>query len=388
MGGGGAGGGGDGARPSPWARQQPQQQGFRGGGGLGGGGGGAFGGAGFGDSRGGMMGGRPNGLAGRGGPGGGGRDSFSSGDVRSQQGGGDGHGGGGRSLDRGSDPLHRGGGGGRQSHTPWQGLDGDRNFEVRVCLLSLLPPRTPLLLLCLSLPLVRGVTCMIGRFVCSVLPGQARMPEDEAAFMAEFAQKHHAAGINFDKYNDIQVETSGRDVPEHKSSFKDLNLGRVLQRNINFNQCSKPMSSMRSASSSTRKMIWCRDTRLRSIRSTSRPGVATCAQRRRRPRGISTHAITRGRGGTGRGEAGVATTHHEVDATLQLPHLLADVGATVGDHGAQAGAERELGGLVLDLRAATSGRTHSLGLGRTHSYPECGVDAKRAHVGGQTDGPG
>jgi ATP-dependent RNA helicase DDX3X len=66
------------------------------------------------------------------------------------------------------------------------------------------------------------------------------MPEDEAAFMAQFAQKHHAAGINFDKYNDIQVETSGRDVPEHRSSFKDLNLGRVLQRNINFNQYSKP----------------------------------------------------------------------------------------------------------------------------------------------------
>lgn len=38
---------------------------------------------------------------------------------------------------------------------------------------------------------------------------------------------------------------------------------------------SKPMSSMRSASSRARKRIWDRDTRALSIRSLSRPGVAT-----------------------------------------------------------------------------------------------------------------
>ena len=79
----------------------------------------------------------------------------------------------------------------------WQGLNGDRGFEQRI-------------------------------------------ESDHQAFKDLFQDKHHAAGINFDKYNDIQVETSGRDIPAHRSTFAELDLGRVLNRNIQFNQYSKP----------------------------------------------------------------------------------------------------------------------------------------------------
>ncbi len=51
------------------------------------------------------------------------------------------------------------------ARTPWQGLDGDAGFDQRI-------------------------------------------DEDRAAFAAEFGNKFHAAGINFDKYGDIQVCTA------------------------------------------------------------------------------------------------------------------------------------------------------------------------------------
>ena len=51
------------------------------------------------------------------------------------------------------------------ARTPWQGLDGDAGFEQRI-------------------------------------------EEDRAAFAAEFGNKFHAAGINFDKYGDIQVRAA------------------------------------------------------------------------------------------------------------------------------------------------------------------------------------
>lgn len=49
-----------------------------------------------------------------------------------------------------------------------------------------------------------------------------------------------AAGINFDKYHDIQVETSGRDVPKPAFSFVELGIGKVLTRNVAFNNYDKP----------------------------------------------------------------------------------------------------------------------------------------------------
>jgi ATP-dependent RNA helicase DDX3X len=38
----------------------------------------------------------------------------------------------------------------------------------------------------------------------------------------------------------VQVETSGRDVPAPAFSFDELNLGKVLLRNVSFNHYSKP----------------------------------------------------------------------------------------------------------------------------------------------------
>jgi ATP-dependent RNA helicase DDX3X len=81
--------------------------------------------------------------------------------------------------------------------TPWQGLDGGANFE-------------------------------------------ANIPDDEAAFNAEFGERLHSSGLEFDKYGNIQVEASGRDVPAHAATFAELQLGRVLRRNIEFNRYTKP----------------------------------------------------------------------------------------------------------------------------------------------------
>lgn len=84
-----------------------------------------------------------------------GDSGFSAGDARS-----------GLSKLAGADDRNAGATFGRGlARTAWQGLDGDAGFDGRI-------------------------------------------EEDRAAFGAEFGNKFHAAGINFDKYHDIQARAS------------------------------------------------------------------------------------------------------------------------------------------------------------------------------------
>ena len=39
-------------------------------------------------------------------------------------------------------------------------------------------------------------------------------------------------GINFDKYEDIQVEASGYKCPEHIENFSDIRFSPIIQENI------------------------------------------------------------------------------------------------------------------------------------------------------------
>ncbi|XP_062197442.1 DEAD-box ATP-dependent RNA helicase 52C-like [Phragmites australis] len=57
---------------------------------------------------------------------------------------------------------------------------------------------------------------------------------DEAAAAAEPApfEEHQNTGINFDAYEDIPVETSGREVPPPVSTFAEIDLGEALSENI------------------------------------------------------------------------------------------------------------------------------------------------------------
>jgi ATP-dependent RNA helicase DDX3X len=58
--------------------------------------------------------------------------------------------------------------------------------------------------------------------------------ESEAAAAADPApfEDHENTGINFDAYEDIPVETSGREVPPPVSTFADIDLGAALNDNI------------------------------------------------------------------------------------------------------------------------------------------------------------
>eukprot|EP00118_Oscarella_pearsei_P009159 m.51161 g.51161 ORF g.51161 m.51161 type:complete len:656 (+) comp34119_c0_seq2:84-2051(+) len=47
-------------------------------------------------------------------------------------------------------------------------------------------------------------------------------------------------GINFDKYDDVSVETSGNSCPEGISEFADVHLGEIIQGNIELCHYSKP----------------------------------------------------------------------------------------------------------------------------------------------------
>lgn len=54
-------------------------------------------------------------------------------------------------------------------------------------------------------------------------------------------------GINFDAYEDIPVEASGRDCPNHVESFEELDLGDVIMNNIRRCKYTKPTPVQRYA---------------------------------------------------------------------------------------------------------------------------------------------
>ncbi|WIA22088.1 hypothetical protein OEZ85_004431 [Tetradesmus obliquus] len=73
--------------------------------------------------------------------------------------------------------------------------------------------------------------------------------EQDAAVKAEsdavFGQEN--TGINFDAYEDIPVEASGRDCPPHADSFEELDLGEVIANNVRRCKYTKPTPVQRYA---------------------------------------------------------------------------------------------------------------------------------------------
>ena len=56
--------------------------------------------------------------------------------------------------------------------------------------------------------------------------------EEEAPPVPEDFGEHQNTGINFDAYEDIPVETSGREVPPAVATFAEIDLGDALNQNI------------------------------------------------------------------------------------------------------------------------------------------------------------
>ncbi|KAF6260245.1 DEAD-domain-containing protein [Scenedesmus sp. NREL 46B-D3] len=73
--------------------------------------------------------------------------------------------------------------------------------------------------------------------------------EQDAAVKAEsdavFGQEN--TGINFDAYEDIPVEASGRDCPPHADSFEELDLGDIIANNVRRCKYTKPTPVQRYA---------------------------------------------------------------------------------------------------------------------------------------------
>lgn len=73
--------------------------------------------------------------------------------------------------------------------------------------------------------------------------------EQDAVVKAEsdavFGQEN--TGINFDAYEDIPVEASGRDCPPHVDTFDQLDLGEMMMRNIQRCKYTKPTPVQRYA---------------------------------------------------------------------------------------------------------------------------------------------
>ncbi|KAL6654898.1 hypothetical protein ACP70R_008363 [Stipagrostis hirtigluma subsp. patula] len=70
-----------------------------------------------------------------------------------------------------------------------------------------------------------------GRWDREPNPFAADEAADAAAEPAPF-EEHQNTGINFDAYEDIPVETSGREVPPPVSTFAEIDLGQALNDNI------------------------------------------------------------------------------------------------------------------------------------------------------------
>ena len=60
-------------------------------------------------------------------------------------------------------------------------------------------------------------------------------PEDEGTLFATMA-----AGINFDKYDDINVEATGRDPPSHISSFDECDFLETTMKNVKLCNYARP----------------------------------------------------------------------------------------------------------------------------------------------------
>lgn len=56
------------------------------------------------------------------------------------------------------------------------------------------------------------------------------MQRDERVELELFGTAN--TGINFNKYEDIPVEATGRDVPEHITTFEDIKLTEIIRTNI------------------------------------------------------------------------------------------------------------------------------------------------------------
>ncbi|XP_062521968.1 ATP-dependent RNA helicase DDX3X-like [Corticium candelabrum] len=50
----------------------------------------------------------------------------------------------------------------------------------------------------------------------------------------------HNTGINFDRYDQVEVEATGKDCPPHVSDFSELDMGEIIKGNIQLCQYAKP----------------------------------------------------------------------------------------------------------------------------------------------------
>lgn len=64
------------------------------------------------------------------------------------------------------------------------------------------------------------------------------MPRDERVELELFGTAN--TGINFNKYEDIPVEATGQQVPEHISSFDDIKLTDIIRENVKMARYDKP----------------------------------------------------------------------------------------------------------------------------------------------------
>lgn len=63
-------------------------------------------------------------------------------------------------------------------------------------------------------------------------------PRDERQELELFGTAN--TGINFSKYEDIPVEATGRDVPDHITTFDDIKLTQIIQANVKLARYDKP----------------------------------------------------------------------------------------------------------------------------------------------------
>lgn len=64
------------------------------------------------------------------------------------------------------------------------------------------------------------------------------LPRDERIELELFGTAN--TGINFSKYEDIPVEATGQQVPEHITSFDDIKLTDIIRENVKMARYDKP----------------------------------------------------------------------------------------------------------------------------------------------------
>ena len=60
-------------------------------------------------------------------------------------------------------------------------------------------------------------------------------PDDEASLFATME-----TGINFDKYDEISVEMTGRDPPHHINTFDECGFSEMTQKNVSMCKYNRP----------------------------------------------------------------------------------------------------------------------------------------------------